>query len=76
MILMYSFGFAKLGVVHGSGGFRCGLYNGGLEQPIANWAKLGGTQWRPSEEGSPGRSKVIAHRTDLIATSTYRPIDF
>jgi len=35
--------------------------NVGLEQPIANWARLGGTTWRSSEEGSPGCSEVIAH---------------
>ena len=34
IISLYSFGFGKL--------------DGGLEQPIANWAKLGGTQWRAS----------------------------
>jgi len=33
----------------------------GLEQPIANWAKLGGTAWMISEEGKPGYSKVITH---------------
>ena len=49
--------------------------NVGLEQPIANWAKLGGTARRPSEEGLPGRSGVIAHCTDPRATSTYRTIE-
>jgi len=35
--------------------------NVGLEQPIANWSKLGGTAWRSSEEGLPGCSDLIAH---------------
>jgi len=37
------------------------LLHVGLEQPIANWAKLGGTAWWISEEGKPGYSKVITH---------------
>jgi len=35
--------------------------NVGLEQPNANWAKLGRTAWRSWEEGLPGCPEVIAH---------------
>jgi len=31
------------------------VINVGLEQPIANWAKLGRTAWKSLEKGYPGR---------------------
>ena len=37
------------------------LPNVGLEQPNANWVKLGRTAWRTWEEGLPGCPEVIAH---------------
>ena len=54
---MYLLGFGKLDV--------------GLEQPIANWAKRGGSFVRSLEEGSPGYSELIARYARTGELPTY-----